>query len=78
VSKPPKEPKNKEPKEMAARPVKQPVVKSAPAFQPIQSPTLPISGDKQQRLSELLQKYRNDEITPEQYHEQRAQILAQP
>jgi hypothetical protein len=47
------------------------------AFQPIQSPALPISGDKQQRLADLLQKYRADQITPEQYHQERAKILGE-
>jgi len=47
------------------------------AFQPIESPALPISNDKQQRLAELLQKYRTDQITPEQYHQERAKILGQ-
>ena len=44
---------------------------------PIPAPPLPISADKQQRLKELLQKYRADQITPEQYHTERAKILAE-
>jgi len=52
--------------------------KTAPPFQPLQGPALPISADKQQRLNELLRKYQIDEITPEQYHQQRASILAEP
>jgi len=52
--------------------------KTAPLFQPLQGPALPISADKQQRLNELLRKYQVDEITPEQYHQQRASILAGP
>jgi hypothetical protein len=47
-------------------------------FQPIQGPPLSISADKQERLAELLRKYRADEITPEEYHQQRAKILAEP
>jgi hypothetical protein len=47
------------------------------AFQPIEAPALPISSDKQQRLAELLQKYRADQLTPEQYHVERAKILGQ-
>jgi hypothetical protein len=47
-------------------------------FPPIQAPPLGISAEKQQRLQDLLQKYRADQITPEQYHEQRAKILAEP
>jgi hypothetical protein len=33
---------------------------------------------KAQRLAELLEKYRRDEITPAQYHAERARILADP
>jgi hypothetical protein len=33
---------------------------------------------KSQRLAELLEKYRRDEVTPTQYHDQRAKILAEP
>lgn len=47
------------------------------AFQPIESPALPISTAKQQRLADLLQKYRADQLTPEQYHLERAKILAE-
>lgn len=42
------------------------------------TPPLPISADKEQRLQDLLVKYRADQITPEQYHTQRAAILAEP
>ena len=31
-----------------------------------------------QRLQELLRKYRADQVTPEEYHQQRAKILAEP
>ena len=43
-----------------------------------QPPPLPISIAKQQRLAELLRKYKADEITPAQYHQERARILAEP
>jgi hypothetical protein len=36
------------------------------------------TGSKQQRLDELLQLYRDDTITPLQYHQQRAKIIAEP
>jgi len=39
---------------------------------------LPFSADKQRRLADLLVKYQADAITPEQYHQQRAKILAEP
>ena len=48
------------------------------AFEPLQAPALPISATKQQRLDALLSQYKADQITPEQYHTQRAAILAEP
>jgi hypothetical protein len=52
--------------------------KKAPAFKPIERPSLSIAADKEQRLTELLQKYKAEEIAPEQYHKERAKILAEP
>ncbi len=49
-----------------------------PSFPPLQGPALPISADKQQRLQELLRQYKANEITPDQYHKERARILAEP
>jgi hypothetical protein len=43
-----------------------------------QAPPLPISADKQARLKALADKYIADQITPAEYHEQRARILAEP
>ena len=54
------------------------VEKKSPTLKPIEAPPLPISADKEQRLKELLQKYKTDELSPEQYHQQRAKILAEP
>ncbi len=48
------------------------------AFEPLAPPALPISNEKQQRLAELLKKYKADQISPVQYHEQRAKILSEP
>lgn len=45
-------------------------------FLPLEGPPLPISSDQQQRLSELLQRYKADQVTPEQYQTERAKILA--
>jgi hypothetical protein len=71
----PKEAKQKKTKEVASSSsnAAQPA-----SFKPMQAPDLGISNDKQQRLSDLLQKYRADQITPEEYQQQRAKILAQP
>jgi hypothetical protein len=56
---------------------RKPKPRLASSFQPLPAPALPISNDKQQRLKDLLSKYRADEITPEQYHQERAKILAE-
>jgi hypothetical protein len=47
-------------------------------FPPLQAPPLGISAAKEQRLQELLQQYRADLISPEQYQASRAKILAEP
>ena len=39
---------------------------------------LPVSMSKQQRLMQLLEAYKRDEISPAQYHQERAKILAEP
>jgi hypothetical protein len=70
-----------------ATPVYQPVAKPqptpAPAFvvvTPTTEPTIPspFSASKQQRLAELLERYKADAITPQEYHTQRAAIIAEP
>jgi hypothetical protein len=76
------------PQEMAIKPEAKPTAVQAPkkpagmkgalAFPPIQGPPPSISADKQQRLAELLRKYRAEEITPEEYHQQRAKVLSEP
>lgn len=47
-------------------------------MKPIAGPALPISATKADRLQALLAKYKADQITPEEYHQQRAAILAEP
>ena len=44
----------------------------------LQGPATGLSAAKEQKLNELLNQYRADQITPQQYHEQRAKILAEP
>jgi len=39
---------------------------------------LPITAAKKQRLTALLDAYMKDQITPSQYHLERAKILAEP
>ena len=53
-------------------------MKGALTFPPIQGPPPSISAEKQQKLAELLRKYRAEEITPEEYHLQRAKIISEP
>ncbi|HOX55379.1 MAG TPA: hypothetical protein P5205_01430 [Candidatus Paceibacterota bacterium] len=48
------------------------------SFPPLQGPPPAVATAKQQRLDELLAKYKADQITPEEYHQQRARILAEP
>jgi hypothetical protein len=64
------------PKE-AAKPTP-PKVMSARGLPPIESPAPTISAAKQQQLQELLQLYQADKISPRDYHDQRAKILAEP
>jgi len=66
-------------------PAPEPAVAAAPAPKTViapapigMAPPLPISMDKQQKLQELLTKYRADQVTPEEYQKQRAAILAEP
>jgi len=47
-------------------------------LKPITAPALPISPAKNAQLQGLLERYKADQITPEQYHTERARILAQP
>jgi hypothetical protein len=56
---------------------KQPAPRAASGFEPIAAPPLPISAEKQQKLTELNRRYFADEITPDQYHLERAKILGQ-
>lgn len=68
--------------QMAAKSVEAPapVVISGknPGLNPIPAPTLPIPATKQEKLQSLLEKYKADQISPEEYHQQRASILAEP
>ena len=45
---------------------------------PMVAPALPVSPSKEEKLKALLSRYLADQVTPEQYHEQRAAILAAP
>lgn len=47
-------------------------------LKPIAPPPLPISASKADRLAALLRKYQADQVTPQEYHQQRAAILAEP
>jgi hypothetical protein len=51
---------------------------TAPDLQPIVAPPLPISMTKEEQLQALLDKYKADQITPEEYFKQREAILAEP
>jgi hypothetical protein len=47
-------------------------------FKPIEVPAVPFSTAKEAQLQALLTKYKADQIMPEEYQKQRAEILAQP
>ena len=44
----------------------------------IDAPALPITTSKGERLQALLEKYKADKLSPEDYHKQRSVILAEP
>jgi hypothetical protein len=46
-------------------------------FPPLEPPPPAVSAVKQQRLDNLLQRYKADLVTPEQYQSERAKILAE-
>ena len=53
--------------------------KSQPlTFTPMEAPESPIPASKEQQLQQLLDQYRADQITPQDYHEKRAKILSEP
>jgi hypothetical protein len=52
-----------------------PTAPAQPSAPPVESK---FPKSKIQRLAELLEKYRRDEITPAQYQIERAKILAEP
>jgi hypothetical protein len=47
-------------------------------MKPMAAPALPISASKEDRLQALLEKYKADQISPGEYHKQRAAILSEP
>jgi hypothetical protein len=47
-------------------------------MKPIAPPALRIAPSKESRLQALLEKYKADQITPEEYHQQRKAILDEP
>jgi hypothetical protein len=49
-----------------------------PVFTAVEAPPSSVPATKQARLDELLGKYKADLITAEQYHNERAKILAEP
>jgi DNA polymerase-3 subunit gamma/tau len=60
----------------AATPMTTPVATSN--YKPIDVPASPFSAAKQAKLADLLARYRADTITSQEYHAQRAAIIAEP
>lgn len=54
-----------------------PVFSAPPVATAAAVPASPLTGSKQDRLAELLRRYKADAITPQEYHTQRAKILAE-
>jgi len=48
------------------------------AFAPLETPPPAVPASKEAKLADLLRKYKADEITPKEYHQERARILAEP
>ncbi len=46
------------------------------AFPPLSAPPTGLTAEQEQRLAELLEQYKADKLTPDQYHEARAKVLA--
>jgi len=53
-----------------------PTPESRPMYALPKGPPPPVSDEKVQKLNALLQRYEADQITPDQYHAERAKILA--
>ena len=64
----------------AEKPVKTAVAESAAPKAAVPGPKfdLPISQTKWQRLADLTSLYMSDKITPHEYHQRRAEIIAEP
>ncbi|MEJ5236769.1 hypothetical protein [Limisphaera sp. VF-2] len=57
----------------------QPQPATAPSGSPAPLPPVesPLTAEQQARLAELLERYKADQITPQEYHRERARILRQ-
>lgn len=69
-----------EPAPAPTKPAKPAPSKAKPAkaaSTPMQTPASPLAGSKEERLKHLLDQYKADQITPEEYHKQRAKIVAE-
>lgn len=55
-----------------------PAQPSAPSETQITAPPLPVSAEKQAALQDLLSRYMANQISPVEYQQERAKILAQP
>ena len=53
-------------------------VTSPVTLAPVEPPPSAVSASKEAKLAELLRKYKSDSITPDEYHKERARILAEP
>ncbi|MGN6552207.1 MAG: hypothetical protein ACTHLW_00520 [Verrucomicrobiota bacterium] len=65
----PKKVKEKQPEKTVA------AAKSPMTLQPLQGPPTGLSADQEQQLQDLLQQYREDKLTPDEYHTARMKVL---
>ena len=65
-------------KERARMEAERAAMRTPASFNTVEVPPPAISAAKAEKLAELLRTYKVDEITPEQYHKERAKILAEP
>jgi len=72
-------PKTQTPTEVAAsKPQAKPPTKVPPGpsrYSTLEAPAPPVTPDQKQQLDALLQRYRADQITPDEYHKERSRIM---
>jgi hypothetical protein len=50
----------------------------ASSFAPMVAPPTSLSSSKEAQLADLTRRYKADQVTPEEYHKERAKLIAEP